>query len=29
MERVDPKILTKHWRWQKDGDNLAWLTFDI
>ncbi len=28
MERVDPKILTKHWRWQKDGDNLAWLTFD-
>ena len=28
MERVDPKILAKHWHWQKDGDNLAWLTFD-
>ena len=28
MERVDPKMLTKHWRWQKDRDNLAWLTFD-
>jgi 3-hydroxyacyl-CoA dehydrogenase/enoyl-CoA hydratase/3-hydroxybutyryl-CoA epimerase len=28
MERVDPKVLTKHWRWEKDRDNLAWLTFD-
>jgi len=28
MERADPKILAKHWRWQKDGDKLAWLTFD-
>jgi 3-hydroxyacyl-CoA dehydrogenase/enoyl-CoA hydratase/3-hydroxybutyryl-CoA epimerase len=28
MERVDAKVLAKHWRWEKDKDGLAWLTFD-
>jgi 3-hydroxyacyl-CoA dehydrogenase/enoyl-CoA hydratase/3-hydroxybutyryl-CoA epimerase len=28
MERVDPKILAKHWRYEKDREGLAWLTFD-
>jgi 3-hydroxyacyl-CoA dehydrogenase / enoyl-CoA hydratase / 3-hydroxybutyryl-CoA epimerase len=28
MERADPKTLAKHWRWEKDRDGLAWLTFD-
>ena len=29
MERVDPQVLgAKHWRWEKDRDGLAWLTFD-
>jgi 3-hydroxyacyl-CoA dehydrogenase / enoyl-CoA hydratase / 3-hydroxybutyryl-CoA epimerase len=28
MERVDPKVLGKHFRWEKDKDDLAWLTFD-
>ena len=29
MERVDPQVLVaKHWRWEKDRDGLAWLTFD-
>ena len=28
MERVDPQVLSKHWRWEKDKDGLAWLTFD-
>jgi 3-hydroxyacyl-CoA dehydrogenase/enoyl-CoA hydratase/3-hydroxybutyryl-CoA epimerase len=28
MERADPKVLAKHWRWEKDKDGLAWLTFD-
>ena len=28
MERVDAKVLAKHWRWEKDKDALAWLTFD-
>ena len=28
MERVDPQVLAKHWRWQKDKDGLVWLTFD-
>ncbi|HET7671698.1 MAG TPA: 3-hydroxyacyl-CoA dehydrogenase NAD-binding domain-containing protein [Burkholderiales bacterium] len=28
MERVDPQVLAKHWRWQKDRDGLVWLTFD-
>ena len=32
MERIDPQVLLKHWRWhiEKDGDRsqLAWLTFD-
>jgi 3-hydroxyacyl-CoA dehydrogenase/enoyl-CoA hydratase/3-hydroxybutyryl-CoA epimerase len=28
MERADAKILAKHWRWERDRDGLAWLTFD-
>ena len=28
MERVDPQVLAKHWRWEKDKDGLVWLTFD-
>jgi 3-hydroxyacyl-CoA dehydrogenase/enoyl-CoA hydratase/3-hydroxybutyryl-CoA epimerase len=28
MERADPKILAKHWRWEQDREGLAWLTFD-
>ena len=28
MERADPKIVFAHWRWEKDRDGLAWLTFD-
>jgi len=28
MERVDAKVFAKHWRWEKDAEGLAWLTFD-
>ena len=28
MERIDPQVLLKHWRWEMDRDRLAWLTFD-
>jgi len=28
VERADPKIVFAHWRWEKDRDGLAWLTFD-
>src|SRR5918912_104604 len=28
MERIDPQVLAKHWRWELDRDRLAWLTFD-
>ena len=28
MERADAKTIAKHWRWEKDAQNLAWLTFD-
>ena len=28
MERMDAKVLAKHWRWEKDLKGLAWLTFD-
>ena len=28
MERVDAKVFAKHWRWEKDGEGLVWLTFD-
>ena len=28
MERIDPQILAKHWRWEKDHEGLVWLTFD-
>src|SRR5712692_10622983 len=28
MERTDAKVLAKHWRWEKDREGLAWLTFD-
>ncbi len=28
MERIDPQVLLKHWRWEIDKDRLAWLTFD-
>src|SRR5437868_6769893 len=28
MERVDPQVLAKHWRWEKDREALIWLTFD-
>jgi 3-hydroxyacyl-CoA dehydrogenase / enoyl-CoA hydratase / 3-hydroxybutyryl-CoA epimerase len=28
MERIDPQVLAKHWRWEIDREGLAWLTFD-
>ena len=28
MERADSHVLAKHWRWEKDREGLAWLTFD-
>ena len=28
MERVDTKVLAKHWRWERDREGLVWLTFD-
>jgi 3-hydroxyacyl-CoA dehydrogenase/enoyl-CoA hydratase/3-hydroxybutyryl-CoA epimerase len=28
MERGEAKTLAKHWRWEKDREGLAWLTFD-
>src|SRR3954470_9219510 len=28
MERIDPQVLAKHWRWEFDKERLAWLTFD-
>jgi len=28
VERADPKIVFAHWRWEKDREGLAWLTFD-
>ena len=28
MERIDPQVLAKHWRWEIDRDRLAWLSFD-
>jgi 3-hydroxyacyl-CoA dehydrogenase/enoyl-CoA hydratase/3-hydroxybutyryl-CoA epimerase len=28
MERVDAKVFAKHWRWERDPEGLAWLTFD-
>jgi 3-hydroxyacyl-CoA dehydrogenase/enoyl-CoA hydratase/3-hydroxybutyryl-CoA epimerase len=28
MERVDSKVLAKHWRWERDPEGLVWLTFD-
>src|SRR5438045_5691073 len=28
MERMDPQVLAKHWRWEKDREGLVWLTFD-
>ena len=28
MERAAAKVLAKHWRWEKDHEGLAWLTFD-
>ncbi|HEU4352396.1 MAG TPA: 3-hydroxyacyl-CoA dehydrogenase NAD-binding domain-containing protein [Burkholderiales bacterium] len=28
MERVDAKVLAKHWHWEKNGEGLVWLTFD-
>jgi 3-hydroxyacyl-CoA dehydrogenase / enoyl-CoA hydratase / 3-hydroxybutyryl-CoA epimerase len=28
MERTDATVLAKHWRWEKDREGLAWLTFD-
>ena len=28
MDRVDAKTIAKHWRWEKDLQGLAWLTFD-
>jgi 3-hydroxyacyl-CoA dehydrogenase / enoyl-CoA hydratase / 3-hydroxybutyryl-CoA epimerase len=28
MERADAKVLAKHWHWEKDGEELVWLTFD-
>jgi len=28
MDRVDTKAIAKHWRWEKDPQGLAWLTFD-
>ena len=28
MERMDPQVLQKHWRWEIDRERLVWLTFD-
>jgi 3-hydroxyacyl-CoA dehydrogenase / enoyl-CoA hydratase / 3-hydroxybutyryl-CoA epimerase len=28
MERADIGTMTRHWRWEKDRQGLAWLTFD-
>ena len=28
MERASTTAMAKHWRWEKDRDGLAWLTFD-
>ena len=28
MERADIKTMASHWRWEKDRQGLAWLTFD-
>src|SRR3954466_995445 len=28
MERIDPQVLAKHWRWEIDKERLAWLSFD-
>jgi 3-hydroxyacyl-CoA dehydrogenase/enoyl-CoA hydratase/3-hydroxybutyryl-CoA epimerase len=28
MERAEVRTVAKHWRWQKDAQGLAWLTFD-
>ena len=28
MDRAEVRTVAKHWRWQKDAQNLAWLTFD-
>src|SRR5882672_6630067 len=28
MERIDPQVLAKHWRWEKDREGLVWLIFD-
>jgi 3-hydroxyacyl-CoA dehydrogenase/enoyl-CoA hydratase/3-hydroxybutyryl-CoA epimerase len=28
MERADTSLIGKHWRWETDRHNLAWLTFD-
>lgn len=28
MDRVHTDALLKHWRWELDGEGLAWLTFD-
>src|SRR5438105_9427673 len=28
MDRIDPQVLAKHWRWEIDRERLAWLTFD-
>ena len=28
MDRVDAQAIAKHWRWEKDPQGLAWLTFD-
>src|SRR2546421_6370135 len=28
MDRATITTLAKHWRWEKDGEGLAWLTFD-
>ena len=28
MERAEGRVLARHWRWEKDREGLAWLTFD-
>jgi 3-hydroxyacyl-CoA dehydrogenase/enoyl-CoA hydratase/3-hydroxybutyryl-CoA epimerase len=28
MDRLDTKAALKHWRWEKDSQDLVWLTFD-
>ena len=28
MERAEVRTVAKHWRWEKDAQGLAWLTFD-